>query len=371
MSVRGTGQAGGIPPGKEPESLPSSDRGSQTESNGSLLSKIQAKQSQRYKGVFFLGRIEAHYINKSVKNNYVQELQKLFTQKASSQKYEGATQTFETFLAPKLKQARLEEIQYFESFIHKHPVSYFMGAAHSERGQKVFGRVVENVIEAMQENPHEVDRISTNFHKTQTLFGTLGLVNEFEYFNTFLMQLTTEYSDYVQTVDRHEAFISEAEKSKPFKEHISQKSDEDKGIVLKFSFTEPGHVYLMEMLRTGTTPDRIKEAIDFVLDTQKSGKDLIAAATLRSASRIMEHLKSEERFKYMEAWIESSQDLEPDDFDDFLKRFSEHLLNVEKFRASQEETEKVELKRNIDNSFEALARDYPQQIERFNFLNLR
>jgi hypothetical protein len=368
MAVHGPGKESGVTHKEGQKPLPRSSKGIQIESEGNLLDKIQAKQAPKLKSVPFLGKVEAYFVNQSVRKAYVKELHGVFVNQAASQAYEreGAANAFQDFLAPKLREMRLEDIPHFETFIKSHSLAYFMGAAQVPQGKKAISRVADTVIQAVKKSPKEVRRVSENFRTTKNVFGALGLNTEFEYFDIFLSQLAKERPLYDQTIGRHEELLAEAVMSDLFKQHMRQRSEEDKGALLKASFTETGHAYLMQTLRKGGSPEEIKNTLDNLIGVQKGGKLAQEAASMRSASKIMEKLSIEERHKFLEAWIKTSQEMEPSQFDDFLKKFSEHLLKVEKNRA-----ESLDRDKDIGTSYERLKSEYPAQLQRFDFLNLR
>ena len=241
MSIRRPGE------GKEPPSplaasqKPLSALAEQTESQGGLLEQIQARHIPRFGG--FLGRVEAFFVNRSVKKEYIENLGKTFVSAFDENEKGNAQLAFNSFLKPKLLKTPLEDLPHFEGFI-----KVDQGAAYLMRpfttfsvreGSKALTKRVEDVIALGKKgNTESVAAAFTYMPRVAKIIDRMKPVHQFEYLTAWVQaggELgADQFKDFSEKYAAHLQMIEEMQVKRP-KVFEQGSKEEDK---LKNSYFE-------------------------------------------------------------------------------------------------------------------------------------
>lgn len=274
-----------------------------------------------------------------------------------------------------LSQRTPEQIEHFEKVFHTGLSHYIW---HGIQNVATASQVIDTTIAAAA-NMEAVTQVAENTEKALKVFDLEPKEDEVskdaaEEAEHYLKDLASEHPPTVEkaknAIQERKKFLTEAKQSKEFTTQVKQKPKDQRAAVAKFSRSPAGQAYLTSALRGNA--DDIRNALDQVIDAYKKGKDLLAAATSLMAKKVGEKLSKEDRKKFQDAWAQTAKDFEGKQnqaqFDDFLKRLTEHLIKLEILRAEQPNPKNQQA---AFKSFEELDKDYSAQLKHFSFMDLK
>jgi hypothetical protein len=127
----------------------------QMQTEVTLLSQVQSKS--RFTHIPIVGWIEAKFVRRSVKTEYINQLEFQFINKASSQEKQRYKAIF-SFLRPMLMKTHLEDLPHLEAFWNlprgvQRFISIIEAFPSSTQGLKFLSQMINTVIQAVKNNP--------------------------------------------------------------------------------------------------------------------------------------------------------------------------------------------------------------------------